>query len=134
MRRVKSIVMMTLAVCLLLSMHVFATRETLSLPKNQVWVSCGTVRSGNYSYVSARCYAVYPIDGGSDTFTRIQVQVTNSAGTVISLSSAYTLYETASSSSQLSLKEGYLATKSIQVRFRGNSSAPAYADVYYYGN
>lgn len=94
---------------LLFSSHAFAARTTITLPEDQVWVSKSTERTGNYKSVLARLYSVYPTTGGKDNFTRIQVRVTSSSGTV--MSSTITLYETATSSTTIQLRDGTLGKK-----------------------
>lgn len=117
---------------LLFSSHAFAARTTLTLPEDQVWVSISTERTGKYKTVYARLFSVYPTDGGKDNFTRIQVRVTSSSGTV--MSNRITLYETNTSSTTIQLKDGTLANKKIKFQFRGNNpNYGAKADVYYYG-
>ncbi|MGG0717220.1 hypothetical protein ABE096_06420 [Robertmurraya massiliosenegalensis] len=72
-----------LFICLLIfSTHAFAARTTITLPSGQTWVSKYDTRSGNYSTVNSRLYAVYPTNGGTDNFTRINVKVTSFSGSV----------------------------------------------------
>ena len=117
-----------------MSTSALAVRELLIIPAGQVWINRDTTRSGNYSTVTSRVYAVYPPGGGTDNFSRIQVRVTNRSGVVISEGSYYTLNENNADFTSLSLKEGYLATTNITFQFRGNDpNYSAYADTYYYG-
>lgn len=86
-------------------------------------------RSTAYSTVHAKLNTVYP-ESGTDFFTKIQVRVTNGYGLVIS--DIYTLTE-GKDVSAIPIKEGYLDTTFVGFAFRGNSSASAYASVYYSG-
>lgn len=106
--------------------------QTIRLPKNKVWMTAGdTSRSGNYSYVRASCDSVYPIQG-NDTFQRIQVRVKDTKGHVISVE-PYTVLKEGAGQKNVTLKEGYLAARTVKFQFRGNSDAEAYAVVNYYG-
>lgn len=128
---------MTLVGCLVIgtTVNVMAEsrRETITVSANQVWnVRSAITRTRNYSSVYARCYSVYPTNGGEDNYTRVQVVVKNSDGK--NISDIVTLYETASTSEEFRIKEGYLSTKKIKFAFRGNN--PKYgarADVSYNG-
>ncbi len=107
-------------------------RQSIYLPKDQEWKSAGTdTRTGNYSYVYARCHSVYP-DSGADHFTTIQCRVRNSSGIVIS-DKIYYLEESATGFTSIKIKEGYLSASPVTFQFRGNTSAPAYAVVSYHG-
>ncbi|MGN0254547.1 MAG: hypothetical protein ACI4D6_01005 [Chordicoccus sp.] len=106
--------------------------KVLSLPANQVWVTAGNAsRSGNFSYVSARCHSVYP-NSGMDTFSTIQCRVANTRGTIIS-DKTYLLSESAATYTEVKLKEGYLSSNPVRFDFRGNTSAAAGAVVSYHG-
>lgn len=115
---------LVLAMAVLFSVNVSATTKTIDLPKNQKWVSCSATRTGNYTYCYARCLSVYSTTS-SDNFTRIQVRVVDSSGTLMSENSTYTLSETASSSKTIYFSQGNLSAKSIKFQFRGNE--PKYA-------
>lgn len=109
-----------------------AYKQNITLPENQVWKTAGTSsRTGDYSTVYARCHSVYP-SSGPDFFGKIQCRVTNSGGTQI-CDSAYVLDEGNDGYTEITIKEGYLATSPVTFQFRGNSSAAASAVVSYYG-
>ncbi|WP_067842986.1 hypothetical protein [Amphibacillus sediminis] len=131
MKNTFSKVLSVIFVCsLLLGTNVFAARTTLTLPKNQTWVSRSATRSGDYSNVHARLYAVYPTNGGEDNFTRIQVKLTSSGGK--NMSDIYTLNETNKGNTSIKIYNGSLNTKSVKFQFRGNNpNYGAKADVYY---
>ncbi len=100
---------------------------------NQVWTSQSDhtdARTGKYSSVYARNHAVRPISG-IDTFSKIQVRVTNGYGLVVS--DIYTLNESASNNTSIPIKDGYLDIELVGFQFRGNSDSPAYATVSYDG-
>ncbi|MBQ3584388.1 MAG: hypothetical protein IJA27_06715 [Lachnospiraceae bacterium] len=108
-------------------------RETIFLDFNQQWNGRAAIsRTGDYSTVYARCYSVYPADGGTDNYTKIQAKISTIAG--VDISDVVTLNETATSNTSISIKEGYLSTTSIRFSFRGNNpDYSAYADVYQEG-
>lgn len=115
-----------LFICLLVfntSAFAASTRTTITVSENQTWVSKSDTRTGNYSDVYSRLYSVYPVSGGEDNFTRIQVKVTSSSGT--SMSDIITLYETANANTRITLKNGTMGNKSVKFQFRGNN--PKYA-------
>lgn len=122
---------------LILTTHVFAARSTFNLPKNQEWVYKYETRTGSYSTVLSRLYAVYPTDGSKDNFKKIQVRISASGGEVIGsgeyMSDLYILDERVNSNSIIPLYDGLLYNMRIYFQFRGNSSSPARADVYYNG-
>lgn len=106
---------------------------SIYISPNQVWTSQSDntdSRSGAYSTVYARNHAVRPTSG-TDNFAKIQTRVTNGYGTVIS--DTYTLSESATSSTSITIKEGYLASKLVGFQFRGNTNKEAYAIVSYDG-
>lgn len=121
-----------MAMALVVSVPVFsATNQTISLPKNKVWVDAGdAIRSGNYSAVRARCHSVYP-DSGTDDFTKIRCRVQNSSDTVIS--DTVILSETASDYTSIEIREGYISASPVTFQFRGNTNAAANAVVSYRG-
>ncbi len=130
MKRYSKIFSIAFVFTLIFTSHAFAARETISLPENQVWISKSDTRSGSSSKVYSRLYAVYPTKGGSDNFTRVQVKVTSSTG--VSMSNIITLYETSTSNTSISLKDGTLGNKKVKFQFRGNNpDHAAKADVSY---
>ena len=137
-KKIVSVVSMVLLLCMVFSTNLYASefaRETITLGKNQTWNIRQVVpRTMKYSVAYTRCYAVYPLDGGSDTFTKIKAQLrTSDKSTVIS--NTITLYETFTDITPITIKEGYLNSSSIRFAFSGNNpDYAANADVYYYGN
>lgn len=128
----------TLVVLLLLvdmaNKDVFAARQLITLEDEQIPTCIHTSRSRSYSYVSVRCYAVYPPNGGTDTYTRIQATVINPA-TSFPITPTAVLYESATGNTYLNIAQGYLGLSQITVAFKGNDPKfAAVADVYYDGN
>ena len=112
-----------------------SNRETVTLSKNQVWKNASVIvsRSKNNSTLEAQCYSVYPTNGGTDKFTRVQTRAYTTTG--LAMTDTYTLNETNSAVTILNIKEGYLSHSPVQFKFRGNDpDYAAKADVYYYGN
>lgn len=135
MKRKLTITISTLLVILTMSIsNVFATRSTIMLKTKQVWnVQASLTRTARYSYLTARCFAVYPTGGGKDNFTRVQVKATNTGNT--NITNVITLYETSSGSTNIPIIEGYLNETSVKFSFRGNNpNYAAYADVEYLAN
>lgn len=110
-----------------------SNRETLHLSSNQAWNYGVTVqRSLEYSYGDARCFAVYPSNGGLDRFLKVRVKIV--VGAYVTVSDVYTISENASAPTQIKMKEGYLDIENIKFAFSGNTSSAVYADVYYNAN
>lgn len=130
---INSILVMILA-CMVLSTSAFAVapskRETIYLSSGQKWNGRAAItRTGDYSTVYARCYAVYPTDGGEDKFTRIQVKISTIPG--VDISDIYTLRESEAENKSIKIREGYLSETSVRFSFRGNDpDYAAMADVY----
>ncbi|MFQ8599359.1 MAG: hypothetical protein ACLSAP_01340 [Oscillospiraceae bacterium] len=132
-KKVATCIAVVLALSAIFCVNVFAVRKTITLGANQVWTSTENVsRSGKYSYGSARCYSVYPVNGGLDFFDKIQVQICTTVG--VPISQIVVLSEKITVEGKIPLMEGYLNQKAIIFKFRGNGSAAAKADVYYSGN
>lgn len=122
-----------LAIAFITSIPVFASTTTISLSKDQAWTkNYNDTRSKDYSYVTARCHSVYPASG-TDNFEKIQVRILNSSNTVIMDNDYVTLSETASTGTEISIKEGYLGVSSVNFQFRGNTDKAASAVVSYDG-
>lgn len=130
-------VLIVFLMCMVFGTNAFALsaskRETIYLQANQKWNGrAGITRTGAYSEVYARCYSVYPTNGGTDKFTRIQVKISTIPGEDIS--DIYTLNETSTGNTSIKIKEGYLTTSTVRFSFRGNDpDYAAYADVYQNG-
>lgn len=137
-KTIKSMVVRVFAVMFILCTYMTSTvwgsfkRETISLDMNQVWNYRETVtRTLKYSYGVARCYSVYPPNGGADGYTRIQAAIMLNGKRI---SDVCILYETAADTTPIKIYEGYLNNTEIQFAFRGNDPAlAARADVYYAG-
>ena len=122
-------------VVLMLSMSIMThavEKKQISLPADMKWTTKYSVsRTGQYSYVRARCHSVYP-ESGSDNYSRMRCRVVNSSGTVIS-ESTYIILTEGASITQIGLKEGYLNLSTVYFQFSGNTVYPAQAIVSYYG-
>lgn len=130
--KIMSLVAFVFVVCTIMSTSSLAARSIVSLPANQVWVYRTLTRSGNYSYLNVNLHDVYP-ESGFDTYTRIQVQMTNTSNVNIAVGTPTVIYE-GQGLYKYHLREGYVSTKTIRFQFRGNSSKPALADVTYLAN
>lgn len=122
-----------LMLSMLLGTIVFAESsrtETISLAKNSVWnVRNELRRSGTYYTVEANCYAVFPVDNSTDTFTKIKAQVVTAYQSA--MTDVYTLNET-SGTVDMTIKDGMLNHTSVYFRFCGNDpNYAAYSYVYY---
>lgn len=136
-KKIVSVVSVVLLLCMVFSTNVYVAssrRETITLLKNQLWNERSPVtRSLKNNFAYARCYAVYPTDGGTDNFEKIRVRVRDGNGVI--LSDVKTLSEKAGSSEKITLKNNYLDQTQIYFVFAGNNpDYGAYADVYYDGN
>jgi hypothetical protein len=91
------------------------TSKIVTIPAtSSSWTYNSATRTGNYSYVSARCLAV---DGAKSS---IATAVFNSS--MNKISGEYTLTENNSASAtftSVKINEGYLTTKSIYLGFHG---------------
>lgn len=131
-RRISGILMTVLVVLSCISVNA-SNNQVIIIPANQKWTTAGNeTRTGNYSYVRARNDSVYPVSG-TDNFAIIQCKITNSNGTLLCNKEYYKLDETADSATKISIREGYLTTKKIYFKFRGNTEKPAKAVVSYWG-
>lgn len=130
----KGVVVFSILAAMTLQMTAFASTgtTTLTLPVNQKWVSVSATRTGSFNDLHARCYSVYPTNGGKDDFKKIQARAVNSSGTVIA--NTVTLKETATGPTSMAIKNGYLNLTSFKFQFRGNDpELAAKAEVYYSG-
>lgn len=119
--------------CMMSMSALAATNVVISLPKDQAWTSRRSMtRTGNYSYVQASCDSVYPTDGGSDNFSKIQARIVDSSGTLI-MTKDYVVLKEGDGYQDLDIKEGYQALSPVYIQFRGNSSSAAEAVVNYKG-
>lgn len=120
-----------LTVATVMCVPAFAGSATLKLPVNQVWVEAGSeTRSKNYSYANVTCDAVYP-NSGMDTFSTVQVRLTDGNGTTVSKNSYTRVYEGSPAPTIVHIKQGYLSLGELTFEFRGNSSHAATAVVGY---
>lgn len=127
-------VFVVMAMFCMMSMSVLAaTNVVISLPKDQAWTTKRSMtRTGNYSYVQASCDSVYPTDGSTDLFSKIQARIINSSGTLI-MTKDYVSLKEGDGYQDLNIKEGYLADKTVYIQFRGNTNSAAEAVVNYQG-
>lgn len=97
--------------------------------KGTAWIM--TERTGNYSYVLAKCVAVYP-DGEYDTdnYTKIRCRITQ--GTNGTLWSDEYVLEEGKAGKRIDLYEGNLTYKKVTFNFYGNTTGlTAYTHVKY---
>lgn len=126
-----------LLITLTMCTSVFATerKQTINIPADLKKTTISATRTGNYSYVTARCYSVYPTSGGVDTFSKIRCEITDSSGNRINSNqdgkTYFTLPETHTSATKIGIQEGKLGNKSIKFAFYGNSVYAARAEVGY---
>ena len=78
----------------------------------------------------AGCDTVYPLRG-TDNFSRIQVRLVNASGKLIMTKDYETLTE-GETARLLYIDDGYLASKTVYIQFRGNTKAAAGAIVEYF--
>lgn len=137
LKKIFSSVLLTLAIVSSLSITASAASNTESFRVgfNQYWNTRVAVsRSGNYSYASAKLYSNTPVDGGYDSLTGAQVTL-YAENSSTQISGTYTLYESNSSNTSLSIAEGYLNEDAVRFAFRScDSSTDGYIRVYYSGN
>lgn len=108
-----------------------ATTKTIAIPRlGYGETKLSATRTGKYSYVQARCKAVYPQGSyDSDTFTKIRVKIRDEYDTLMS---DYLALTEGKALSNITLFEGYLDIKKIKFCFYGNSTEyPATAEVEY---
>lgn len=135
MKRIIYIIGIVLFLGSLIKVSAMAGSGIVYILPNMVWTADydnTAYRTTNYSYVTARNHAVWPVNGGIDTFKKIHVRVTNGYDLVISGTTV--LNETDTQASNIFLYEGYLSTTLVGFEFRGNTSNEAYANVSYSGN
>lgn len=100
--------------------NVFAAQKTISIPAlNNGYTKISDTRSGKYSYVWAKCVAVYP-EGryDKDNFEKIRVRIFNSSDKPIS--NLMTLKE-GTGNQRVSLYSNCMKYKNIKFGFCGNS-------------
>lgn len=113
---------------------VFAGTVNVNLKANQAWSNKYSVsRTGNYSYVSARCKSVYP-SSGEDNFKYIQTRIVNSSGTLLMDDDYVKLNEEDANATHIYIKNGYLNISTVNFEFRGNTDKAASAVVGIDGN
>lgn len=127
-------VIVVMAMFCMMSMSVLAVNNVvISLPKDQVWTPKRVVmRTGNYSYVQASCDSVYPTNGNSDNFSKIQARIVDDKGKWI-MTDDYVVLPEGGGFQNLNIKEGYLNYKTVYIEFRGNTNSEAEAVVNYDG-
>ena len=116
------------------SVNVFASSGTGSctVPKNgyQVLGKQGITRSQEYSYVKVRADAVTPVRPyKTDNFSKCKARLFNCNNTLLAVSDWYTLTE-GSNYTNLSIYEGSLSQKKVNLNFKGNNNN--YAAVIYF--
>ncbi len=103
------------------------TQTTIKLNSNYSPTQVSISRSLQYSYVSAKCLAVYPTSG-TDTFTKIRAYISRADRT--NISDTYILTE-GNDYTFVRLHEGYLNLQYVYLNFTGNSTSEAWAEVVY---
>lgn len=135
-KRIKKVVVIMSAFMLLAANAIFCyagVQKTIYIYPNKVWTAGyenSDTRTGKYSYVLARNLAVYPENGGEDTFTTIHVRVEDPYGVIISEQGDISLRES-SINTTIQIQEGYLDVMTVCFSFRGNSNSSATAEIYY---
>lgn len=133
MEKLKTFLSAAFVMCLLLGNSVMAARNTITLPEHQEWVSLTTSRYTAYHTLSARCIAVYPMNGGTDEFKIIQAQITDRNGAVVI--NTFQLDETTGKAETFAIPSAYQHEAVFVFKFRGNNYFySAYADVTYEAN
>lgn len=124
-----------MAMFCMMSMSVLAvTNKVVILPKNQTWTPRYSLTrpSTNYSYVYARCDSVYPVDGSSDNFKKIQTRIVDFSGDLI-MTKEHEVLNEGNTNTKLQIKEGKLSVNPVFIQFRGNTNEAAEAVVNYWG-
>ena len=118
---------------MILSTNIFASsnRETINIYANGSPNVRQASRVNDYAWCEARCYAVYPVNGTTDTYTTIRCRVMNNSQQA--LTNEYKLVESNTSSTRMYFNDNYIGS-TLNFYFYGNSSNAARADVYYNGN
>lgn len=100
--------------------NVFAAQKTITIPAlNDGYTKISDTRSGKYSYVWAKCVAVYPKGVYSkDNFEKIRVRIFNTSGK--NISGRYTLKE-GLSNQEIHLYDNCMNYKKVVFGFCGNS-------------
>lgn len=89
-------------------------------------------RSGLYSYVSTHLNSVSPSGGGVDNYTKVQAAVFTTGHSKIS--DDYTLFETSSNNTYMTIWEGSLNNTTVSLGYWGNNpKLDANAIIYYNG-
>lgn len=134
MKHLKTALITVLTVALIAIPTFAAIDAQIYIDPNQVWsdgYDTSDTRSQNYDYCTAACKSVYPVSG-LDTFSRIQVRVTDPYGLCI-MQKSYEVLKEGAGNQTLELDDNMLSCTSVRFQFRGNSSSEAYAVVDYDG-
>lgn len=103
--------------------------QTIPLGPNGAETVRSATRSGNYSYVTVKCTAVYPIEDGSyDNYNKMRAQVLFVDRTA--MSDQEIIYE-GQTATKLELYDGLLTRTNIQFIFKAYNLESARADVTY---
>lgn len=134
-KRIATIIVAIAMFCMMSMSALAASNVFVSLPANQVWTDSAAVTrlSSNYSYIQASCDSVYPKNGGSDNFTKIQTRLVSSEDTLILKDDEeYNTLTEGKGYKKVYIKDGYI-DKPTYIQFRGNTNAEAEAVVNYFG-
>lgn len=108
--------------------------QTVWIKPNQVWSQgYGCSRDMRYSFVGARCIAVYPFNG-TDLFRIIQCGVFDTLSENILKREFYRLTEGEAQFASMEIAQGHLDNSVVYFKFRGNTNEQAEAKVMYTGS
>ena len=99
------------------------------------WSECDAnkvSRTGNSAYAYARNHAVFPDNGGTDNYKKIQCRIVNDYD--LQISNTTILNETSTKNTNIKIYDGYLNMKTANFEFKGNSDKNAIAIVSYGSN
>lgn len=131
MKKIKVYLATILVLSFIVGTNVSAATVTVWL--NQEWCTGFTIsRSKNYSYAMSKCESVYPLTSGiKDTYTKLQVNLKNSSGTIIGKKTI--VLTEGEGYSKIDIEEGYLNLSTVSGVYRGNDpDKSAKAEVYHY--
>lgn len=118
----KAIVAFTMALSLLSITSVSASdyvRQIVYVGTSQTWSDSYNInRSGKWSNCLARCYSVYPANGGNDNFRYVQTAIFSGS---TQISNTEVLDEQATLSTQVFIYNGYMNLSTVSFKYRGNN-------------
>lgn len=118
----KAIAAFTMALSLFSVTNVSASdyvRQVVYVGTNQTWSGSYNInRSGKWSNCLARCYSVYPANGGTDNFRYVQTAIFDGS---TQISNTEVLDEQATISTQVFIYNGYINLSTVSFKYRGNN-------------